>query len=67
MNICRGNLPEYGIGREGSEMRKTVWRGLAALLACAMLTACGPLLFGGGAAVMADQVAEDEKGGDGLF
>jgi hypothetical protein len=37
------------------------------LAACLGLTACGPLLFGGGAAVVADQVAEDQNGGDGLF
>ncbi len=48
-------------------MHKTMWKLLAALMMTATLTSCGPLLVGGGAAVIADQVAEDEKGGDGLF
>lgn len=41
----------------------------AALLAmfAATLTACGPLIVGGGAAVIADEVVEDQRGGDGLF
>jgi hypothetical protein len=39
----------------------------AALIASLALTACAPLLVGGGAAVVADQVAEDQNGGDGLF
>jgi hypothetical protein len=52
---------------KGIRMRKTIWTILAMVAGCAALTGCGPLLFGGGAAVMADQVAEDQKGGDGLF
>jgi hypothetical protein len=30
-------------------------------------TSCAPVLVGDTAAVIADQVAEDENGGDGLF
>jgi hypothetical protein len=40
---------------------------VAALIASLTLTACAPLLVGGGAAVVADKVAEDQNGGDGLF
>ncbi|MCC0065225.1 MAG: hypothetical protein H6895_14250 [Defluviimonas sp.] len=36
----------------------------AALLA---LSACGPVIVGAGGAVLADKVAEDKNGGDGLF
>jgi len=38
-----------------------------AILAAASLTACAPLIVGGGAAVITDQVVEDQRGGDGLF
>jgi len=38
-----------------------------AILASVSLTACGPLIVGGGAAVITDQVVEDQRGGDGLF
>jgi hypothetical protein len=31
------------------------------------LPACAPLLIGGGAAVVADEVVEQDQGGDGLF
>jgi hypothetical protein len=48
-------------------MRKTIRMSTLALLACLGLTACAPLLVGGGAAVVADKVAEDQNGGDGLF
>ena len=44
-------------------MRKTILL-IAALLP---LTACGPLIIGAGAAIVADQVMEDQNGGDGLF
>jgi hypothetical protein len=36
-------------------------------LACASLPGCAPLFLGAGGAVVADQVAEDQQGGDGLF
>ncbi len=37
------------------------------LMATAALSACSPLVVGAGAAVVADEVIEREKGGDGLF
>jgi len=48
-------------------MRTTLWRALAALFTIATLTACAPLLIGGGAAVVADEAVEQDQGGDGLF
>ncbi len=36
-------------------------------LACASLPGCAPLFLGAGGAVVADEVAEDRTGGDGLF
>ncbi len=47
-------------------MQNTIWKVLTVIAAMAALSACAPLI-GGGAAVVADQVAEDENGGDGLF
>ena len=40
---------------------------VALLLATGLLSACAPLLIGGGGAIVADEVAEDQNGGDGLF
>lgn len=39
------------------------------MLACVTLTSgcVGPLLVGGAAVVVADEVAEENQGGDGLF
>ncbi len=48
-------------------MRTTSWKALAALITIAALSACAPLLIGGGAAVVADEAAEQNQGGDGLF
>ena len=48
-------------------MRTKAWRALAALITIATLTACAPLLIGGGAAVVADEAIEQDQGGDGLF
>jgi hypothetical protein len=48
-------------------MRKNPWIAAVLLVASLSLSACAPLIFGGGAAVVADQVAEDQNGGDGLF
>jgi hypothetical protein len=47
-------------------MRKT---GLAlmVLMAGLMVSGCAPLLIGGAGAVVADEVIEQDKGGDGLF
>jgi hypothetical protein len=48
-------------------MQTTTWKALAALITIATLSACAPLLIGGGAAVVADEVVEQDQGGDGLF
>ncbi len=48
-------------------MQTTSWRALAALITIAALSACAPLLIGGGAAVVADEAIEQDQGGDGLF
>ncbi len=40
---------------------------LAILGACAFLSGCVPLAVGAGGALIADQVAEDQNGDDGLF
>ncbi len=48
-------------------MRKDTWISAVLLAASLALSGCAPLLVGGGAAVVADQVAEDQNGGDGLF
>jgi len=48
-------------------MRTTAWRALAALITIASLSACAPLLIGGGAAIVADEAIEQDQGGDGLF
>lgn len=38
-----------------------------ALITLVATSACAPLLIGGGAAIVADQAVEKDKGGDGLF
>ena len=38
-----------------------------ALVTAAVISGCAPLLIGGGAAVVADEVIEQDQGGDGLF
>ncbi|MEZ5754057.1 MAG: hypothetical protein R3D90_04535 [Paracoccaceae bacterium] len=40
---------------------------LAALLALLTLPACAPLVIGGAGAIVADEVVEQQQGGDGLF
>jgi hypothetical protein len=47
-------------------MRKS---GLAVvvLMAALMVSGCAPLLIGGAGAVVADEVIEQDQGGDGLF
>ena len=40
---------------------------LVALLAALTLPGCATLLIGGGAAIGADAIVEEERGGDGLF
>lgn len=46
-------------------IRKITLLGL--LLGLLATSACAPLVVGGAAAVVADEVVEQEKGGDGLF
>lgn len=41
--------------------------GLGLLLALLALAGCAPLVVGGAVAVVADEVIEQEQGGDGLF
>jgi hypothetical protein len=53
-----------GLFRRGEGMRTKMM--MAALLGCLALASCGPLLVGGGV-IVADQIAEDKEGGDGLF
>lgn len=47
-------------------MRKT-GLALVLLLTGLMASGCAPLLIGGARAVVADEVIEQDKGGDGLF
>lgn len=47
-------------------MQKTGLMLLAALLMLSM-AGCAPLLIGGAGAVVADEVVEQDQGGDGLF
>lgn len=47
-------------------MTKATKTPLAALLTLLLLASCGPLV-GAGVAVGADQIAEEDDGGDGLF
>ena len=52
--------------RGEARMQKTGWMLMAALLMLT-LAGCAPLLIGGAGAVVADEVVEQDKGGDGLF
>jgi hypothetical protein len=47
-------------------MRKT-GLALVVLMAGLMVSGCAPLLIGGAGAVVADEVIEQDQGGDGLF
>ena len=40
---------------------------ILALVTAVAISACAPLLIGGGAAVVADEAIEQDRGGDGLF
>ena len=40
---------------------------LVVLMAGLLASGCAPLIIGGAGAVVADEVIEQEKGGDGLF
>ena len=68
---CGANFPPTPGSRRAAQgsilMRTTVWRALAALITIATLGACAPLLIGGGAAIVADEVIEQDQGGDGIF
>ena len=47
-------------------MRKKIFVALG-LVTAMVISGCAPLLIGGGAAVVADEVIEQDQGGDGLF
>lgn len=47
-------------------MRKTGVT-LVVLMAALLVSGCAPLIIGGAGAVVADEVVEQDKGGDGLF
>lgn len=47
-------------------MRKTGFI-LVVLMAALAVTGCAPLIIGGAGAIVADEVVEQDKGGDGLF
>lgn len=40
---------------------------ILAMISALLTAGCGPLLIGAGGAVLADKVAEDQQGDDGLF
>ena len=40
---------------------------ILALVTAVAISGCAPLLIGGGAAVVADEAIEQDRGGDGLF
>jgi hypothetical protein len=42
-------------------------RGLLVMMLAVTLAGCAPLVVGGAAAVVADEVIEQDRGGDGLF
>lgn len=48
-------------------MRMKYWLILALAAAPAILSGCAPVVIGAAGAVVADEVMEQEKGGDGLF
>lgn len=54
------------IAQGEKQMRKTGLIFLTTLLVLST-AACAPLVVGGAAAVVADEVIEQDKGGDGLF
>lgn len=48
-------------------MQRTLWQAVATVFVTALLTGCAPVIIGGAAAIVADEVVEQEEGGDGLF
>ena len=47
-------------------MHRKIWVAMT-LAAMIAVSGCAPLLIGGGAAVVADEAIEQDRGGDGLF
>ena len=62
----KGNAGATGHPHRRETMQTRPVPALAALITLLFITACGPI-FGAGVAVGADQIAEEEDGGDGLF
>lgn len=48
-------------------MKRTILPLLLALCAMANSACVAPIIVGGAAVVVADEIAEEERGGDGLF
>lgn len=70
---CKSNRPSEAtsgavkeLARIGFNMTSKI-KLTALLLSLLSASACAPLLVGGAAAVVADEVVEQDKGGDGLF
>ena len=57
----------HNSGKGEATMLKTLTRMIAGALLFFCIAGCTPLVVGAGAAVVADEVAEREQGGDGLF
>lgn len=55
----------FAILRKGGQTMRIF--GLILALATTALSGCAPLIVGAGGAVIADEIVEDERGGDGLF
>ena len=51
---------------KGKAMHRKIWVAMT-LAAMIAVSGCAPLLIGGGAAVVADEAIEQDRGGDGLF
>lgn len=54
-------------GRRESVMHARFLAKLVAAATALALSACAPVVVGAGAAVVVDEIAEDQQGGDGLF
>lgn len=64
--VANGNDLETYEKQGALRMQKTGLMLMAGLLMLTM-AGCAPLIIGGAGAVVADEVVEQEKGGDGLF
>ncbi len=60
------HIKDSKVRSKDMNMRKTAFGMLLAFAALAV-SACAPLVVGGAVAVVADEVIEQENGGDGLF